>query len=59
MNDMLDEEEASKYRMFIGSMNRVVTLGRIDVTFAANTLVRYSCVFRNGPQNSIESLWIY
>ena len=40
---MLDEEEVSKYMMLIGSMNWSITIGRIDVMFAANTLARYSC----------------
>ena len=45
---MVDEEEVSKYRMLIGSMNWAVTLGKIDVMFAANTLARYYCDPRHG-----------
>ena len=45
---LLDPAEASMYRAFIGSGNWVVTLGRMDVAYAINTLARFSMAPRLG-----------
>lgn len=45
---LLDGAESSMYRAFIGSGNWVVTLGRMDVAYAVNTLARYSMAPRLG-----------
>ena len=47
-SELLDEEGISGYRMLIGSMNWAVTLGRVDIMFAATTLGRYSCAPKEG-----------
>ena len=47
-SDMLSQEDASKYRSFIGSLNWAITLGRFDVQYATNTLARYNMAPRQG-----------
>ena len=39
----ISDIQASKYSMFIGSMNWTITLGKMDVMFEANILAKYSC----------------
>jgi hypothetical protein len=39
---LLNDINHSKYRAMIGSANWVITLGRLDVSYATNTLTRYS-----------------
>ena len=44
----LGDDMAKKYRMLVGCLNWVVTLGRFDVHYAASTMARYSAMPREG-----------
>jgi hypothetical protein len=44
----LSDEDASKFRSIIGSLNWLITLGRFDVLYATNTLSRFSMAPREG-----------
>jgi hypothetical protein len=52
---LLDKTNHSKYRALIGSANWVNTLGRMDVTYATNTMARYSMTPREGHFDRIET----
>ena len=41
-SDILLNEDISKYRMMVGCLNWVVTLGRFDMHYVASTMARYS-----------------
>ena len=56
---LLEPAEASMYRAFIGSGNWVVTLGRMDVAYAVNSLARYSMAPRLGHLEAAFSLFGY
>ena len=43
---LLDATNHSKYRALIGSANWVNTFGRMDVTYATNTMAQYSMASR-------------
>ena len=45
---LLDGSEISKYRMLTGSLNWAVTIGRVDVMFAAQLMARYNHAPRYG-----------
>lgn len=45
---LLDPLTASKYRAIIGCLNWIITLGRMDIHYATNTLARYSQAPRVG-----------
>jgi hypothetical protein len=47
-SQMLSDEMATQYRAIIGSLNWVVVLRRFDVTYATNTLARFSMIPRLG-----------
>ena len=44
----LSDEDASKFRSVIGSLNWLITLGRFDVHCATNALSRFSMAPREG-----------
>jgi hypothetical protein len=56
---MLDEVNHSKYRAMIGSANWVITLGRQDVPYATNTMVRYSMAPQEGHLIAMKRLFGY
>ena len=52
-------EDVAKYRMLVGSLNWLITLGRYDVHHSCVTLARYMMIPREGHLNTIkESLVI-
>ena len=52
-SDFLNQEDASKYRSFIGSLNWAITLGRFDIQYAASTLARYNMAPREGHLEAV------
>ncbi len=57
--DLLDATMASKYRGIIGSLNWIVTLGRLDIVYATNTLARFSMAPRTGHLNAAKRILGY
>ena len=47
-SELLEGSDISKYRMLTGSLNWAVTIGRIDVMFAAQLMARYNHAPRKG-----------
>ena len=47
-SDLLNAEEASKFRSIIGSLNWIITLGRFDIAYATSALSRYGMNPRKG-----------
>ena len=45
---LLSEKQHGHYRAIIGSLNWLVTLGRLDIAYATNTLARFSMAPREG-----------
>ena len=45
---LLDSDEHSKYRMLIGSAQWAIIIGRIDITYATQTLARFAAAPREG-----------
>ena len=45
---ILSDDDASKFRSIIGSLNWLITLGRFDVHYATNSLSRFSMAPREG-----------
>jgi hypothetical protein len=56
---LLDETNHSKYRALIGSANWVNTLGGMDVTYATNTMARYSMAPRQGHLIALKRVFGY
>jgi hypothetical protein len=55
----LDPREASLYRGLIDSANWMITLGRFDISYATNTLARYSMAPRTGHFQAIIRVFGY
>jgi hypothetical protein len=55
----LNASEASLYRGFIGSANWMITLGRFDISFAVNSLARYSMAPRQGHLEAVKRVFGY
>jgi len=47
-SELLDDDDTTRYRMLTGSLNWAVTIGRVDVMFAATTMARYNHAPRSG-----------
>jgi hypothetical protein len=47
-SELLDDEKHRKFQMLIGILNWIVTIGRIDITFATMSLSRFTASPRNG-----------
>ena len=60
---LLGPEQHSQYRMIIGSLNWLVTLGWYDIYHAASTMARYGMTPREGQLNATKRilgyLWAY
>jgi hypothetical protein len=56
---LLDDVNHTKYRAMIGSANWVITLGRLDITYATNTMARYSMAPREGHLIALKRLFGY
>ena len=48
VTSILPDQNASHFRAIIGSLNWIVTLGRMDIAYATNTLARFSMQPRLG-----------
>ena len=55
-SELLSQEDASKYRSFIGSLNWAITLGRFDIQFATNTMARYNMAPRKGHLEGVKRI---
>ena len=55
----LQGDDISKYRMMVGSLNWLITLGRYDVHHAASTLARYMMIPREGHMNAMRRVFSY
>jgi hypothetical protein len=55
----LDDDETSKYRMLVGSVNWTVTLVRFDVYYATQTLARYMVTPREGHKKAMLRVFGY
>jgi hypothetical protein len=58
-SDFLTGEEISKYRMMVGSLNWLVTLGRYDVHYATTTLARHMMMPRQGHMHAMKRVFGY
>ena len=56
---LLGPEQHSQYRMIIGSLNWLVTLGRYDIYHAASTMARYGMAPREGHLNATKRILGY
>ena len=56
---LLGEESISKYRMFTGSAQWEITLGRIDIGYATTTLSRYNMCPREGHLLAMKKVFGY
>ena len=56
---LLVGDEVSKYRMLIGSLHWVITLGRFDVHYAASTMLRYQPAPREGHLEKVLQIFGY
>ena len=56
---LLDLDDISKYRMMVGSLNWMVTLGRFDVYYATQTLARYNMAPRQGHMKAMQRVFGY
>ena len=52
-------DDASKYRSHISSANWVITLGRFDITYAVQSLSRFSMAPREGHMKRMINLFGY
>ena len=57
--DFLPNDGISKYRMMIGSLNWVVTLGRFDLCHATHAMARYANAPREGHMNAMRRIFGY
>jgi hypothetical protein len=55
----LSEDMHAKYRMMVGTLNWLVTLGRWDVHYAAQTFARYSQAPRQGHIDALRRVFGY
>jgi len=58
-SELLDSDKVSQYRMLTGSLNWAVTIGRIDVMFAAVTMSRYNHAPREGHFKTMFRIFGY
>ena len=56
---LLSDEYASKYRAMIGSLNWIVTLGRIDIAYAVNAMARFNMNPREGHYEMAKRIFGY
>jgi hypothetical protein len=56
---LLDSDMASKYRMMIGSLNWMVTLGRFDIYYATQTMAGYSMAPREDHLEALRRVFGY
>ena len=52
-SQFLNNEDGSKYRSIIGSLNWAITLGRFDIQYATSTMARFNCAPRMGHMKGV------
>ena len=58
-SDFLIGEDISKYRMMVGSLNWLVTLGRYDIHYAVCTLARHMMMPRQAHMHAMRRVFGY
>ena len=58
-SDFLVGEDISKYRMMVGSLNWLITLGRYDIQFSVTTLARHMMMPRQGHMHAMRRVFGY
>ena len=58
-SDFLEGDEISKYRMMVGSLNWLVTLGRYDIHYTVCTLARHMMIPRKGHMMAMRRVFGY
>jgi len=58
-SEFLVGDEVSKYRMMVGSLNWLVTLGRYDIHYVTNSLARYLMCPREGHMMAMKRVFGY
>ena len=53
---LLNDEDASKYRSIIGSLNWLIALGGFDVHYATNALSRFGVASREGHLKAAQRI---
>ena len=56
-SDSLKGEDISKYRMMVGSLNWLVTLGRYDLHYTVCTLARHMMMPREGHIHAMHCVF--
>jgi len=58
-SDFLVGDDISKYRMLVGSLNWLVTLGRYDIQYTSASLARYMMAPRQGHMHAMMRVFGY
>ena len=58
-SNFLVGDDVTKYRMMVGSLNWLVTLGRYDIHYAVSTLARHMMIPRQGHMHAMKRLFGY
>ena len=58
-SDFLIGEDISKYRMMVGSLNWLITLGRYDIHYTVTTLARHMMMPRQGHMHAMRRVFGY
>src|SRR5689334_18129099 len=58
-SNLVPHEMISLYQSLLGSANWIITLGRFDISYAINTLSRYSMAPREGHMNAMHRVFGY
>eukprot|EP00957_Ditylum_brightwellii_P151823 11560859-Ditylum_brightwellii.AAC.1 len=53
-SNFLVREDISKYRMMVGSLNWLITLGRYNMHYTTTTLVRHLMLLRQGHMHAMK-----
>ena len=56
---LIPPEKISLYQSLLGSANWIITLGRFDISYATNTLSRYSMAPREGHMHAMQRVFGY
>ena len=58
-SNLVPPEKISLYQSLLGSVNWIITLGRFDISYAINTLSRYSMAPREGHMKAMHRVFGY
>ena len=59
VSKLLNSDKTSQYRMMIGSLNWMVTLGQFDVHYATQTMAQYGMAPRKGHIEALKRVFGY